>query len=141
MNIITTVKYAFSVLKEGNQLSNVEGWKNIQLVTNLLFLAVTILTQVFPQLAVIDGEELATTINSIATTIAFLVNAYLTVSTTEKIGLKNKEEEVVITEEETEEEVKKEQPVFKQIKRTVLPKKETPKKEETLPPTGFGDKY
>lgn len=139
MNIITTIKYAFSVLKEGNQLSHVEGWKNIQLVTNLLYLVFTITVQFLPQLGVLGSEEVATTINLLATTIAAIINSYLTVATTEKIGLKNKEEEVV-TEEETEEDIKKEQPVFKQIKRTSLPKKETPKKEET-PTTGFGDKF
>lgn len=141
MNIITTVKYAFSVLKEGNQFSHVEGWKNVQLVTNLLYLVFTITVQFLPQLGVIESEELATTINLLATTIAAVINSYLTVATTEKIGLKNKEE--VISEEETEveeEEVVQEKRLLtkKEIQRKELPKKETPK-EET--PFGFNDKY
>jgi hypothetical protein len=90
------LKAILSVLYKGNQLSNVETWKNTQG-------AVLLVVSILASLSVIIkffGIEIPLTemqITDIAEGIVALVSgflAYLTYATTEKVGLKKKENEV-----------------------------------------------
>jgi hypothetical protein len=136
MNIIQVIKYSFSVLKEGHQLANVEGWKNIQLVTNILYLVVTIASQFLPQLGVIDSEQMTTTINLISSAIAAIVNCYLTAATTKKIGFKNKEKEEEVIEEEV---IEEEEVIYPEIQLQGKPEVKSKKKVSEYDP-GWNNK-
>jgi hypothetical protein len=87
--MIAILMKAFSALKAGEQLANVEGWKNLQLTTNIIAtlfgFIVAIVRMKFPDVLIPDDQLL-----SLATGIATIlgaINGYLTMATTKKIGI------------------------------------------------------
>ena len=82
MNILSVIKPAFIVLKQGQALANPAAWKNVQVLANLLS-ALIVLLNVFGIHFGLDSDS----INLIAGGIAALANAYLTAATSEKVGV------------------------------------------------------
>ena len=82
MNILSVIKPAFIVLKQGQALANPAAWKNVQVLANLLS-ALIVLLNVFGIHFGLDSDS----INLIAGGIAALANAYLTTATSEKVGV------------------------------------------------------
>lgn len=73
----------FSALKKGNSLENPVFWKKAQLYLTIIGVMLPLAAVLFPSLQVIiDKDILAKTLVQIAA-----VNAYLTVATTDKIGV------------------------------------------------------
>lgn len=85
MNIFKFIPAALDVLQKGKRLSNVVAWKNVQLVTNAL-VAVVVLLRAFG----IDLGFSESDIGAIASVIVVVVNAYLTLATTNKVGIPQK---------------------------------------------------
>jgi hypothetical protein len=70
-------------LKKGQSITNPVFWKRVQLCVALLGVLLPPITLLFPAAQVIiDKGVIASTLAAIAT-----VNAYLTVATTDKIGI------------------------------------------------------
>jgi len=82
MNILSIIKPAFVVLKQGQALANPAAWKNAQVLANLLS-ALIVLLNVFGIHFGLDSDS----VNLVAGGIAAIANAYLTAATSEKVGV------------------------------------------------------
>ncbi len=103
MNMFLVIKSAFTVLQKGQELKNVEAWKDRQVLFNLLFAALVIGSQFVPESYGINNEMVSSVADGIAVAVASLANAYFTIATTKKIGLSGKEtEENELSESEPE---------------------------------------
>lgn len=82
MNLLALIKPAFTVLNQGQSLTNVETWKNAQALTNLGIAIGAIMAAFIPGL-----EIPADVVGNIAVAIAGVANWYFTLATSEKVGL------------------------------------------------------
>ncbi|MDI1362500.1 hypothetical protein [Methylotenera sp.] len=81
------ISLIFKALNQGESLFHVETWKNVQLVTNAITAILMVVVVFVPQLNLTPE-----TIQDLASGIALIggvINGYLTVATTKKIGLGN----------------------------------------------------
>ena len=82
MNVLKLIGPVFSVLQKGSSLANPSAWKNVQLVSNVLIAIVALLGAFGYKLAVTDD-----TLTQVAAVIAALANAWITVASSDKVGL------------------------------------------------------
>lgn len=82
MNILNVLSAAAEALKQGKMLTKPENWKNAQVITNALYAGVVLLNALDIKLVLTS-----TNISTIANAIIILVNIYLTLATSEKVGL------------------------------------------------------
>lgn len=82
INFLCIIPAAFDALQKGKRLNNVVAWKNVQIVTNMLA-AVVVLLRAFG----IDLGLSASDIDTVAGSIVVIINVYLTLATTNKVGI------------------------------------------------------
>lgn len=75
----------FKVLQQGSSLAKSETWKNRQLAANALGIVLTAAVLFYPKLG-LSNEEIQAFALALAV-IGGLINNYLTVATTDKVGL------------------------------------------------------
>ena len=76
-------------LYAGKELKNPAAWKQYGLLVNVFGVILTSLIGLVPELNVLDVDK-QSIVEGFAT-LAFIANGYLTVATTKKIGIKEKE--------------------------------------------------
>jgi hypothetical protein len=82
MNLLALIKPALTVLYHGQSLTKADTWKNAQALTNLGIALAAIVATFVP------GVNLPSeTIGSVAVAIASIANWYLTLATSEKVGI------------------------------------------------------
>ena len=84
MNIFSVAKNAITVLHYGKSLTNVEGWKNAQALTNLGIAVGAVVTAFVPGLEIPPDV-----ISNVAIAVAGIFNWYCTLATSEKVGIPN----------------------------------------------------
>lgn len=82
MNVLKLIGPVFTVLQKGASLTNPSAWKNVQLVSNVIIAIVALLGAFGYKLAITDD-----TITQVAAVIAALANAWITVASSDKVGL------------------------------------------------------
>lgn len=82
MNFLGIIPAAFDALKKGKRLNSVVAWKNVQIVTNMLAAVVVLLRALGIDLGLSDSD-----IDSVAGAIVVIINVYLTLATTNKVGI------------------------------------------------------
>jgi hypothetical protein len=82
MNLLTVVQRGFDALKIGKSLLHVEAWKNAQAITSLLAALVAVLRACGVDFGIDDSV-----LTAIGVGIAALVNSYLTIATSKKVGM------------------------------------------------------
>ncbi len=82
MNIFDLIKHGFRALESGKTLRNVEAWKNVQVVGSLLAALLGIAASFGYNFGLTDQQ-----VYGLAAGIAAIVNGYLTIATTDKIGI------------------------------------------------------
>lgn len=82
MNIFGVIASAIDVLRKGKRLNNVVAWKNVQIVTNMLAAIVVLLRSLGFDLGLSDSD-----IDTVAGAIVVIINVYLTLATTNKVGI------------------------------------------------------
>ena len=82
MNLLALIKPAFTVLREGQSLTNAASWNNAQTIGNLLAALVAILGVCGVRLGLSNDDVML-----IAGAIAALANSYVTVATSTKVGV------------------------------------------------------
>lgn len=85
IDIFKFIPAAFNAIQKGKRLNNVVAWKNVQLIANALA-AVVVLLKLFG----IDFGFSESDIDVISGAIVVIVNAYLTLATTNKVGIPQK---------------------------------------------------
>ena len=90
MSALDKFNRALEVLQAGKSLENPEVWKNRQLLMTPILVILGAIPYFFPNIPLVAGDQ-----NIIALSLAILgtlVNGYLTVGTTDKIGLPPKKD-------------------------------------------------
>lgn len=82
IDIFKFIPAVFSALQKGRRLNNVVAWKNVQLVTNALAAIVVLLSALGIDLGFSESD-----ISTIAGAIVVVINGYLTLATTNKVGI------------------------------------------------------
>ncbi len=82
MKMIDLVLHGFDALKAGKSLNNVAAWKNVQVVGSLLAALLGIAASLGYNFGLTDQQ-----IYGLAAGIAALVNGYLTLATSKKVGI------------------------------------------------------
>lgn len=85
IDIFKFIPAAFDALQKGKRLSNVVAWKNVQLITNALAAVVVLLRALGIDLGFSESD-----VGAISGAIVIIVNAYLTLATTNKVGIPQK---------------------------------------------------
>ena len=82
MKMIDLVLHGFDALKAGKSLNNVAAWKNVQVIGSFLAALLGIAASLGYNFGLTDQQ-----IYGLAAGIAALVNGYLTLATSKKVGL------------------------------------------------------
>ena len=82
------VKAIFEVLEAGKMLKNPAAWKNGQIAANSGIITILIVTRIFLPTEMQLSDETLSNIGLIIGSLGALVNTYLTMATTEKVGVK-----------------------------------------------------
>ena len=85
IDIFKFIPAVFDALRKGKRLNNVVAWKNVQLITNALAAVVVLLKALGIDLGLSESN-----IDVISGAIVIIVNAYLTLATTNKVGIPQK---------------------------------------------------
>jgi hypothetical protein len=87
MNIVKLMTVALSALKAGQALSNPTAWKKVQILAPYLGSLATTANGLICD-GCIAQPDLDTIVLGVSTLAASVVNHYLTVATTDKLGIK-----------------------------------------------------
>lgn len=82
INFLSIIPAAFDALQKGKRLNNVVAWKNIQIVTNMLAAVVVLLRALGIDLGLSESD-----VDTVAGSIVVIINVYLTLATTNKVGI------------------------------------------------------
>lgn len=82
INFLCIIPAAFDALQKGKRLNNVVAWKNVQIVANMLAAIVVLLRSLGFDLGLSESD-----IDTVAGSIVVIINVYLTLATTNKVGI------------------------------------------------------
>lgn len=82
INFLCIIPAAFDALQKGKRLNNVVAWKNVQIVANMLAAIVVLLRALGFDLGLSESD-----IDTVAGSIVVIINVYLTLATTNKVGI------------------------------------------------------
>jgi hypothetical protein len=86
MNTLEKVNSAFDALKAGKELENSSTWKTVQAASGPVLVILTAIVNL-TDISLTGGQ--LTTLSLVIASIGALVNSYLTVATTETLGIKS----------------------------------------------------